>query len=114
RALLSSVGAHPEIRAILESERTFRRELIEGQLPEDIPRGPALTVALKGWLSFVDGAVFAWLEEPLLNRAQVRELCMRAFGGSVLAASKVDEKYRRSGCSGPLSSVLNEGQNTGG
>jgi AcrR family transcriptional regulator len=110
RALLGSVGAHPEIRTILEGERTFRRTQIEQQLPPEIMRGPALTIALKGWLSFVDGAVFAWLEDRVLDRPQVLELCMRAFTGSVIAASKVDEKRRNSSGSRPLSSVLNEGQ----
>lgn len=91
RALLGSVGAHPEVRAVLERERTFHRDLLEERLPPEVPRGPTLTVALKGWLHFLDGAVFAWLEQRSLDRGQVCELCSRTFYGIVLAASKVQD-----------------------
>jgi AcrR family transcriptional regulator len=90
RALLGSAGAHPEVRAILERERTFHREFIEERLPPEVPRGAALTVALRGWLHFVDGAVLAWLEGGDLERQQVRELCTRVLTSSVIAAVKVD------------------------
>jgi AcrR family transcriptional regulator len=90
RALLGSAGAHPEVRAILERERTFHREFIEQRLPPEVPRGAALTVALRGWLHFVDGAVLAWLEGGQLERQQVRELCTRVLTSSVIAAVKVD------------------------
>ncbi len=90
RALLGSAGAHPEVRAILEQERTFHREFIEECLPPEVPRGAALTVALKGWLHFVDGAVLAWLEGGALERQQVRELCTRVLTSSVIAAVKVE------------------------
>lgn len=93
RALLGSVGAHPEVRVILERERIFHRELIEEHLPVEVPRSAALTVALKGWLYFVDGAVLAWLEGHTLERAQVRELCTHALVGAVIAASKVDQTH---------------------
>jgi AcrR family transcriptional regulator len=91
RALISSVGAHPEVRAVLERERTFHRELLEERLPQEVPRGPALTVALKGWLHFLDGAVFAWLEEHALDRAQVCELCSRTLYGIVLASVRIQQ-----------------------
>jgi AcrR family transcriptional regulator len=94
RALISSVGAHPEVRAVLERERTFHRELLEERLPQEVPRGPVLTVALKGWLHFLDGAVFAWLEEHALDRAQVCELCSRTFYGIVLAAVRIQQDHR--------------------
>lgn len=92
RALISSVGAHPEVRKVLERERAFHRELLEERLPEEVPRGPALTVALKGWLHFLDGAVFAWLEQHTLDRAQVCELCSRTLYGIVVAAVRVQQE----------------------
>jgi AcrR family transcriptional regulator len=92
RALLSGVGAHPEVREVLEVERTFHRELLEERLPVEVPRGPALTVALKGWQHFLDGAVFAWLEQRTLDRARVCELCASTFYGIMLAACKVHEE----------------------
>jgi AcrR family transcriptional regulator len=92
RALVSSVGAHPEVRAVLERERSFHRELLEERMPAEVPRGSALTVALKGWLHFLDGAVFAWLEQQeTLDRAQVCELCSGTLYGIVLAACRVHE-----------------------
>lgn len=93
RALLGSVGMHPEMRVILERERTFHLELIEENLPPEVQRGAALTVALRGWLHFVDGAVLAWLEGRTLDRQQVRDLCTHALVGALIAASKVDPAH---------------------
>jgi AcrR family transcriptional regulator len=90
RALLASVGAHPQVGAILKCERTFHRELIEAGLPSEVSKGAAVTAAVEGWLHFVDGAVFAWLEQQTMTREQVRELCTGTLVGALAAAGRVD------------------------
>jgi AcrR family transcriptional regulator len=92
RELLSGAATHPEIEAIMEGERAVIREMLLEGLPPEVPRGAAIELALKGWMSFVDGVELAWLTDGGLDRVQVRELCSRVLVGAVLAAIEVENK----------------------
>ena len=50
----------------------------------------ALRTAMQGYLSFVEGAVLRWLERHELERRDLRELLIRAYGGAVRAAQELD------------------------
>lgn len=92
RELLSGAMSHPEVRAIMESERSALLEMVLSGLPPEVPKSPAVTLAVKGWRSFVEGAELAWLADGELDRAHLSELCSRTLYGAILAAIEVDKK----------------------
>ena len=48
---------------------------------------PALRIAVRGWVGFVEAASLDWLAHGGLDRAQLRELLVAALGGAVRAAA---------------------------
>ncbi len=92
RELLSGAMSHPEVRAIMESERSALLEMVLSGLPPEAPRSPTVTLAVKGWQSFVEGAELAWLADGGIDRAHLSELCSRALYGAIGAAIEVDKK----------------------
>jgi AcrR family transcriptional regulator len=95
RELLNSASSHPEIKAVMESGQTALLEMVLAGLPPEVPRGPAVTLAVQGWGSFVDGVELAWLTNGGMDRALVRELCSRVLVGSIVAAIEVDKETRK-------------------
>jgi len=92
-AHLAFIEQYPEgFRAITEGERMTLLEMVLAGLPPEVPRGPAVTLAVKGWRSFVEGAELAWLADGGLDRARLSELCSRVLYGAILAAIEVDKK----------------------
>ena len=51
---------------------------------------PALRMAVKGWLGYLDAAIFDWVAAGDLSREQVHALLLAAFGGALLSAQQVD------------------------
>ena len=86
--LVAGVGSDVQVRVIRERERAaFLLLILEGI--EATPT-PALTLALEGWFSFVEGVTLAWLGRRDLERDAVRDLCISALEGAVIAAGEVD------------------------
>jgi AcrR family transcriptional regulator len=92
RELLSSASTHPEVRAIMSGEQDALIGLLLAGLPPEVPVGPSVMLAVKGWGSFVDGAVLAWLTDGGIDRGHVCELCSRVLYGAIIAAIEVDKK----------------------
>jgi hypothetical protein len=92
RELLSGAMSHPEVRAIMDGERNALLEMVLSGLPPETPRSPTITLAVKGWQSFVEGAELAWLADGGIDRAHLSELCSRALYGAIIAAIEVDKK----------------------
>ncbi|MFJ2770797.1 TetR/AcrR family transcriptional regulator [Streptomyces sp. NPDC087300] len=44
---------------------------------------PALRLAVRGWLAFMVAVCLEWLDEPVLTREQVRDLCAKALLGAI-------------------------------
>ncbi len=93
--LMRSAATLPEASELIEG---FRRETLKqiiGALTDDgVPR-PALRNALHGWLGYVDGAILDWVSGGGdLNRDQVRDMIVAAFGGALMAAGQVDPALR--------------------
>jgi hypothetical protein len=51
---------------------------------------PALSIALEGWFSFIEGASVEWLERGGVDRDQLRTLLLSALGGALGAARAAD------------------------
>jgi hypothetical protein len=92
RELLSGAMSHPEVRAIMESERGALLEMVLSGLPPEAPKTPTVVLAVKGWQSFVEGAELAWLTDGAIDRAHLTELCSRTLYGVIIAAIEVDKK----------------------
>jgi hypothetical protein len=92
RELLSGAMAHPEVRVIMDSERTALLEMVLSGLPPEAPKTPTVVLAVKGWQSFVEGAELAWLADGGIDRAHLTELCSRMLYGAIIAAIEVDKK----------------------
>ncbi|MEU5882338.1 TetR/AcrR family transcriptional regulator [Spirillospora sp. NPDC047279] len=84
------VGVDAEVFALY---RGARRRLLTamsyGLIGSAAPR-PTLRVALDGWLSFVEGATYSWLEGDDLARDEVRDLAVRVLGGALQAVGVAD------------------------
>ena len=86
--LIQSVGAVPEVRELVERVRSQTAErILAGIVPEG-PPSPALRVAVRGWLWFMDGAVLDWLEHRDIDRARLHGLLLGTLLGAVTAAGE--------------------------
>jgi AcrR family transcriptional regulator len=90
RALMAGgIGTDAEVRGVLDAERERVIALVVEALGAS-EAGPALRVALQGWLSFMEGATLEWLAAGGLERTAVLGLILHAFGGTLDAARAVD------------------------
>lgn len=87
RALFrGALGADTAIRSIVggnlarQQERVLRAVVGRGPAPEPV------RLAVRGWLSFLVAVCLDWLENPVLDRAAVRELCADTLTGALRAS----------------------------
>jgi AcrR family transcriptional regulator len=92
--LLQSAASLPEARAAVEGFRRSTLEQISVRLTGEREPRPALRSALQGWLGYVDAAILDWVEHGDLQREQLRELILAAFGAALLAAQQSDPQIR--------------------
>ena len=91
RALITGgVGTDPQVRAIVDAERSRHLALVAGALIGGGEQPPALRAALEGWMSFLEGVSLDWLARKDLERAQVRDLIVHGLAGAIAAARAVD------------------------
>ena len=85
--LITSVGAVPEVRALVERVREETADrILAGIAPDRAP--PLLRAAVRGWMWFVDGAILDWLEHRDLDRARLHGLLLGTLLGAVTAAGE--------------------------
>src|SRR5512135_1773766 len=90
--LMQSAATLPEARDIVEGFRARTLEQILDRLATNRTPRPALRTALNGWLGYVDAAILDWIACRDLERSQLRDLLLAAFGATVLAAQQIDPK----------------------
>jgi AcrR family transcriptional regulator len=70
----------PAIQAIItEDLNIVGKRLIEKLVAEGRPRD-ITEIAVEGWLAFVRAACVKWVEPRTISRAELTEMCLRAFG----------------------------------
>jgi AcrR family transcriptional regulator len=74
-------GAAPDVRDVMEQVRAATAQRILDGLPGEVT--PGRRTAVRAWLWFMDGAILDWLEHRDLDRAQLRELLIRALEGAL-------------------------------
>ena len=82
--LIRSVGAVPEVRALVERVRDETAERILAGLPNE--QTPELRAAVRGWLWFMDGVVLDWVEHRDLDRQRIHGLLLGTLLGAVTAS----------------------------
>jgi AcrR family transcriptional regulator len=86
--LITSVGAVPEVRELVERVRGETADrILAGLAPQGA--APPLRAAVRGWLWFMDGAVMDWLEHRDMDRARVHGLLLGALLGCVTASGEL-------------------------
>lgn len=88
------VGSDDEVREIIDGTRARALERALGSLPLAGKPSPALRVAVRGWIGFVEGASLDWLDHGDLTREQLRDLLVHAFVTMLQAVHAVDPSLR--------------------
>jgi AcrR family transcriptional regulator len=87
--LSSGVGTDPEVREIIEAQRqlVMNRILAGLGLPE---ASPALRMAIRSWIGFIDAACLDWVHHRDVDRATIRALLSSSLESAIATAAQVD------------------------
>jgi AcrR family transcriptional regulator len=88
--LVQSATALPEARELIEGFRQRTMDMALARLAGGGEPRPALRIAIRGWLGYLDAAILEWTEAHDLPREQLRDLLIAAFGGALLSAQQID------------------------
>lgn len=85
--LRGATSGDPDMRAAFEDTRTALVDRTVAHLPAiGIEPTPAVRLAVRGWVAFVEDTTIAWLRDPELTRDEFVELAIAALSGVALAA----------------------------
>lgn len=88
------IGSDREVRAIVDGTRErFVRRILGGPIQAEQP-SPALRLAVRGWVGFVEGATIDWLSDRSLPREQLCRLFVGALGTALAQARELDPELR--------------------
>jgi AcrR family transcriptional regulator len=85
--LITSVGAVPEVRELVERVRRETADrILAGIAPDGAP--PLLRAAVRGWMWFMDGVILDWLQHRDLDRGRLHGLLLGTLLGAVTASGE--------------------------
>ncbi len=90
RLRVQSAATLPDALAIVEDFRERTLQQILGKITTNRTPRPALRIALRGWLGFIDAAILDWIDNGDLQPEKLRDLLLSAFGAALLAAQQAD------------------------
>ena len=83
--LITSVGAVPEVRELVERVRNETADrILQGISPGGV--APPLRAAVRGWMWFMGGAILDWIEHRDIERARLQGLLLGTLLGAVTAS----------------------------
>jgi len=88
--LVQSAAALPEARELIEGFRQRTMDMALARLTGDATPRPALRIAIRGWLGYMDAAILDWAQAGDLPREQLRDLLIAAFGAALMSAQQAD------------------------
>ena len=88
--LMQSATTVPEARELIEDFRQHTIDLVLSRLTSKCKARPALRIAIKGWLGYMDAAILDWTQANDLAREKLRDLLLAAFAASLFAAQQAD------------------------
>jgi AcrR family transcriptional regulator len=92
--LLQSANTLPEAREIVQGFQAATLQQLLTRLTTNRTPRPALRIALKGWLGFMDQAVLDWTEHRDLSAPKLRDLLLNAFSSAIATAVQVDPRIK--------------------
>ena len=81
-----AAGADTEIRAILEANHLEQQRRILSWLTQGKPATEQLRLVVRGWFAGIVAMCLDWLDRPVLDRVQLRDLCIGMLAGAATAA----------------------------
>jgi AcrR family transcriptional regulator len=85
--LRGGIGSDAEVRAIVDdARRTFAQRIVDAIGAEGGAVTPAVRLAVRGWIGYVEAVVLEWVEHRALSRDEVRALLAHALGWAVSSA----------------------------
>ncbi|HEX3316524.1 MAG TPA: TetR/AcrR family transcriptional regulator [Solirubrobacteraceae bacterium] len=86
--LRGGIGSDPEVRAIVDEHRRVNAQRILDAIAEQGGElTPAVRLAVRGWIGFVEAVSLEWVEKREVPRDEVRALCVQTLGWAVSAAA---------------------------
>ena len=85
--LITSVGAVPEVRELVERVRDETADRILAGISPD-GAAPPLRAAVRGWLWFLDGAILDWIQHRDIERSRLHGLLLGTLLGAVTASGE--------------------------
>lgn len=92
--LMQSATTVPEARELVEDFRQHTVDLVLSRLIGKRKARPALRIAIKGWLGYIDAAILDWTQTRDLDREKLRDLLIAAFAASLFAAQQADPRIQ--------------------
>lgn len=80
---LAANAADEEIRVIRDAALTANRDRILGALGAVVTVDESARLAVRAWLMFVTALVLDWLDNPVIPRAELRDLCTRTLFAAI-------------------------------
>ncbi|HEY5197101.1 MAG TPA: TetR/AcrR family transcriptional regulator [Solirubrobacteraceae bacterium] len=87
---IQSTAIRSEGQTVVDDFRTRTTATVLAALTGDGQPRPALRMAVKGWLGYLDAAIFDWVQAGDMPREQVHRLLVTAFGAALAGARDVD------------------------
>jgi len=85
--LITSVGAVPEVRELVERVRDeTAARILAGISPQGA--APPLRAAVRGWMWFMDGAIMDWIQHRDIERERLQGLLLGTLLGAVTASGE--------------------------
>lgn len=81
------IGSDAEVRQIAEQTRERFVERIVGAVESP---SPALRLAVRGWIGFVEGATLDWLRDRSVGRERLRRLLLGSLRAALQQAAELD------------------------
>lgn len=90
--LMQSASTVPEARELIEDFRQRTIDIVLAGLIGKRKARPALRIAIKGWLGYLDAAILDWTQTGDLTPEKLRDLLLAAFAASLFAAQQADPR----------------------
>lgn len=85
----------PAIQALIFEELDVERQRLIEQLVAEGHVRDAAEIAVEGWLAFVRAASVKWVRSQNISRAELTEMCLRAFGCALGHPNTLHAKPKR-------------------
>jgi hypothetical protein len=91
---MQSASTVPEAHELIEDFRQRTIDIVLAGLIGNRKARPALRIAVRGWLGYLDAAILDWTQTRDLTPEKLRDLLLAAFAASLLAAQQADTRVQ--------------------